>query len=207
MYFQVDGTDLTGTIALPDTAGFGNYTLMTVPSLPLTAGPHVLRMGFGGGVNVDWFSFRPNLFSNPSFTGGTAGWSTSFSSKCAATFTPSTTALDGDGASAKVAIGTYSGSMAWSNAQIFQVRAANGLPYTVRASFQKTEGTSKTATVFCQGQGSGSVLYGAQACTNTSGWTTCAVTCTPPTGKSVAFGIGVGDSNVDVLIDAMSLTQ
>jgi hypothetical protein len=35
----------------------------------------------------------------------------------------------------------------------------------------------------------------------------CSVTCDPPSGKNVKFGIGVGSSNVDTIIDAMSLTQ
>ena len=44
-------------------------------------------------------------------------------------------------------------------------------------------------------------------CTNTSGWTQCSLTCTPPAGKSVKFGIGLGASNVDAIVDNFSLTQ
>jgi hypothetical protein len=90
---------------------------------------------------------------------------------------------------------------------VFQIKTANGSPYTLKAYFQKAEGTSKSATVFCSENGGAYTLYGSATCTNSSGWTSCQVTCTPPSGKSVKFGIGVGASNVDTLLDNFSLTQ
>jgi Pentapeptide repeats (8 copies) len=151
-------------------------------------------------------SSASNLFSNPSFTGGTGGWTTWFASGCAGSIAGVTTAQDGDSKGAKVTIGSYSGT-AWDNAQIFQVKTANGSPYTLRAYFQKAEGTSKIVTVHCNENGGTYASYGSSNCTNSSGWTSCSVTCDPPSGKSVKFGISVGSSNVDTFIDNMSLTQ
>jgi hypothetical protein len=145
-----------------------------------------------------------NLFANPSFASGTTSWLNYFST--AGSWAGNATAQDGDAKSLKVTIGSYSGTT-WDNHQVFQTRTVNGSPYTVKAYFQKTEGTSKSATVYCSENGGSYTLYGSSTCTNTSGWTACQVTCTPPSGKSVKFGIGIGSSNVDTLIDNMTLTQ
>src|SRR6185436_15013563 len=49
--------------------------------------------------------------------------------------------------------------------------------------------------------------YGHQECTNTSGWTQCSVTCTPPAGVLTKFGVSAAWDNVDVRIDNMSLVS
>jgi hypothetical protein len=163
--------------------------------------------GGGGTANVcGTTTTATNLFSNPTFASGTTGWSTYFASGCSASFAGNTTAQDGDSKSAKITIGTYSGT-AWDNAQVYQIKTANGSPYTVRVQFQKTEGTSKKLSAYCSENGGSYTLYGKTDCTNSSGWTQCQVTCDPPSGKSVKFGVALGWSNVDTRIDNLSLTQ
>ena len=116
-----------------------------------------------------------------------------------------TTAYDGDSKSAKVTIS--SGGSSYDVVEVYQTKTTNGSAYTVSAWFQKAESTSKNASVFCELDASPYTLYAKTDCSNCSGWTKCSVTCTPPSGKSVKFGIGLGGSNADTIIDAMSLTQ
>jgi hypothetical protein len=177
----------------------------TVSSCGSCASPQTC--GGGGTANVCGSSASAtNLFSNASFASGTTGWTTYFASGCAGSLVTSSTAHDGDAKSAKIAIGTYSGT-AWDAAQVFQIKTSNGSPYTLSAWFQKAESTSKKITVYCSENGGAYTLYGRTDCTNTTGWTKCTVTCSPPSGKSVKFGVGAGWNSVDTLIDAMTLTQ
>jgi len=72
----------------------------------------------------------------------------------------------------------------------------------------KAEGSTKTVTMFCSENGGSYTLYGNASCTNaTASYVSCQVTCTPPSGKSVKFGVGLGSSGVDTYLDSMSLTQ
>jgi hypothetical protein len=58
----VDGTNQTGSIAVPDTGGWQTYQTIST-NIQLTAGQHVLRVVFdamnanGGVGNFNWFSF------------------------------------------------------------------------------------------------------------------------------------------------------
>jgi hypothetical protein len=60
-HVEVDGTDRTGPINVPDTGGWQTWTNLPGPSISLTAGTHVLRVYFdavgsgGGGGNYNWF--------------------------------------------------------------------------------------------------------------------------------------------------------
>ena len=160
--------------------------------------------GSGGSANVCGGS-TANLFANPTFASGTASWTHYGSS--GASIAGATTAQNGDSKSLKYSIGTYSGST-WDNQQLYQVKTANGAPYTVKAYFVKAEGSTKTVTMYCSENGGGYTVYGSATCTNaTSSYVSCQVTCTPPSGKSVKFGVGLGSSNVDTYLDSMSLTQ
>jgi hypothetical protein len=59
----VDGTDVTGPIAVPDTGGWQTWMTLTGPRVALSAGPRVVRIylatiSSGGGVgNFNWFQF------------------------------------------------------------------------------------------------------------------------------------------------------
>jgi hypothetical protein len=60
-HVEVDGVDQTGAIALPDTGGWQIWQTVTVPSVSLTSGQHVIRFVFdavattGGVGNYNWF--------------------------------------------------------------------------------------------------------------------------------------------------------
>ena len=50
---EIDGTNLTGSIPFPNTGAFDNMTTVTQPNLPLTKGPHVLRLAFDTSTGFD----------------------------------------------------------------------------------------------------------------------------------------------------------
>ena len=58
MHFTLDGVDLTGSIALPNTGAWQNFETIDVPGLQLPAGTHQLRLHFDTEYfNVNYFSF------------------------------------------------------------------------------------------------------------------------------------------------------
>ena len=58
MHVEMDGTDVTGTVSVPNTGGWQTWQTITVSDVSLTAGQHVMRVYFDGdGINlnyVDW---------------------------------------------------------------------------------------------------------------------------------------------------------
>jgi phosphatidylserine/phosphatidylglycerophosphate/cardiolipin synthase-like enzyme len=72
-HIEVDGTDKTGPLNIPDTGGWQAWTTVTATGIALTAGTQALRLvidavGPGGGVgNVNWI----RLSSSPPGNGGT----------------------------------------------------------------------------------------------------------------------------------------
>jgi uncharacterized delta-60 repeat protein len=62
-HVEVDGVNVTGTLAVPDTRSFTTFTDVLKAGIPLTAGQHLIRFvwdaesqyGFSG--NLDWFRF------------------------------------------------------------------------------------------------------------------------------------------------------
>jgi hypothetical protein len=146
-----------------------------------------------------------NLLVNPSFANGTTGWITYFQPG-AGSFATDSTGHDASG-SGKVAIPSTYTTNQESYAQVYQTVAAEGGTYTMSFFFQKTEGTSKKITAFCSDDGGTHTLFGTTACTNTSGWTSCSVSCSPPAGKTVRFGVSAAGDNVDVRLDDFTLTS
>ena len=61
---EVDGSDKTGLIAVPNTGGWQNWQTITTTGISLTSGQHVIRVVFtavsssGGAGNFNWFSFQ-----------------------------------------------------------------------------------------------------------------------------------------------------
>jgi hypothetical protein len=59
-HLEMDGVDITGPIAMPNTGGWNAWQTISIAGLPLGAGPHVLRLVFdadsanGSAGNVDW---------------------------------------------------------------------------------------------------------------------------------------------------------
>ena len=68
-HVEVDGRDVTGIMAVPNTGWWQNWRTITSPSFPLHAGPHVLRLVFDSeGGNLNWIEIVPAVPSTP-FTG------------------------------------------------------------------------------------------------------------------------------------------
>ena len=69
-HIEVDGVNLTGPIAVPDTGGWQAWQTITKTGVSLTAGQHVVRVVFdtaasGGGVgNYNWFRFAGDTSSS-----------------------------------------------------------------------------------------------------------------------------------------------
>jgi hypothetical protein len=61
---QIDGTDRTGPITVPNTGGWQTWTTLTKTDVSLSAGTHVFRVvidtnGTTGSVgNLNWFAVR-----------------------------------------------------------------------------------------------------------------------------------------------------
>jgi hexosaminidase len=54
---SVDGMDVSGAVAVPQTASWTAFAETSGPSVTLPAGKHVLRVTFGVGSNLDWLRF------------------------------------------------------------------------------------------------------------------------------------------------------
>ena len=61
---EIDGTDVTGPIDVPNTGGWQTWQTVSLPGIPLSAGSHVVRVfmatasSSGGVGNYNWFRFR-----------------------------------------------------------------------------------------------------------------------------------------------------
>ena len=64
-HVEIDGVNATGSIVVPNTGGWQTWTSVLVPGIPISAGPHVLRLvvdtagstGYFGNINfVRWTS-------------------------------------------------------------------------------------------------------------------------------------------------------
>ena len=70
-HWEMDGADITGSVAVPNTGGYYTYQLLTTTGLSLTAGNHVFKLcmdheadGTGGGENTQYTSVANfNYFS------------------------------------------------------------------------------------------------------------------------------------------------
>ena len=146
-----------------------------------------------------------NLFTNASFAGGTSGWIT-YIYPGAGSFGTDATGQDASGSGKFTIPSSYTGTTDWYS-HAYQTEVADGGAYTMSFWFQKTEGTSKKVTAFCEEEGGDYTVYGDKQCTNSSGWTQCSLTCTPPKGKLTKFGVSVAWDSTDVRIDNMMLVS
>ena len=74
VHLEVDGTDVTGAITLPDTGGWDTWQTVTKTGVTLPAGVHVVKLaidanGSGGtAADINWLAFATTTLSTP-FTG------------------------------------------------------------------------------------------------------------------------------------------
>jgi GH18 family chitinase len=58
VHVEMDGTNIGGTIAVPNTGNYQTYNTVSVPTGTLTAGQHVMRLVLDtGSTNVNWIQF------------------------------------------------------------------------------------------------------------------------------------------------------
>ena len=58
MHVELDGTNISGTVAVPNTGGWQTWTTVSVTTPSLALGQHVMRVSFdAGGPNLNWVSF------------------------------------------------------------------------------------------------------------------------------------------------------
>ena len=75
-HLQLDGLNVTGTLATPDTGGYQTYQTVTRPSIAVTAGTHTLQLvmdsnnAFGYAGNFNSFAFSPSAIQNPGTISG-----------------------------------------------------------------------------------------------------------------------------------------
>jgi hypothetical protein len=64
VHFTLDGADVTGAIALPDTGGWNTWKTTTKTGVTLPAGQHVLKLmvdangSSGTAADINWFAIR-----------------------------------------------------------------------------------------------------------------------------------------------------
>ncbi len=77
MHLEVNGVDVTGTVTIPSTGGFQNWTTVSIPGIALTAGTHEFRVVFEIGFNFNWMRFTqtniPLTITPPVVTLGVGG--------------------------------------------------------------------------------------------------------------------------------------
>ncbi len=97
---EVDGADVTGSIALPNTGGWQTWASTTSPNVVLSAGPHTIRLFVvTGGFNLNFVNVIPVIINQlPSINLTTSG--TSFTAPAFVAL--SATAADVDGTVSKV---------------------------------------------------------------------------------------------------------
>jgi hypothetical protein len=65
MYVEVDGVNVTGSIAMPNTGGFQNWQTVMFNNIPLTAGIKVIRIYFEAtDINFNYFTFAVSSSPN-----------------------------------------------------------------------------------------------------------------------------------------------
>jgi beta-glucosidase len=58
LHIEFDGTDVSGAMVFVATGGWQNWTSVFARRVPLTEGPHLMRIAMdSGGLNVNWISF------------------------------------------------------------------------------------------------------------------------------------------------------
>ena len=65
MHIEIDGVNVTGSIAVPNSGGYQNWQTIQIPSIPLTVGTKVIRIYFDANdINLNYFSFNTAVSTN-----------------------------------------------------------------------------------------------------------------------------------------------
>jgi hypothetical protein len=64
VHFEVDGVNVTGAWALPDTGGWNNWQTVSMAGVSLPAGTHVIKLAvdangsLGTAADINWWRVR-----------------------------------------------------------------------------------------------------------------------------------------------------
>jgi hypothetical protein len=76
-HLEVDGTNVTGSISVPNTGGWLAFANLTRTNVALPAGRHVLRLSFDADAynngNFNWMEFATKAIPQPAITAAPAG--------------------------------------------------------------------------------------------------------------------------------------
>ncbi|MCR9253154.1 MAG: DUF5010 C-terminal domain-containing protein [bacterium] len=66
LHLEIDGVDVSGTLVVPNTGGWQNYTTITAENISISSGNHVLRVAFdASGLNLNYLeAISSNVSSN-----------------------------------------------------------------------------------------------------------------------------------------------
>jgi hypothetical protein len=70
-HIEIDGANVTGTISIPNTGGFDAMTTITKLNVPLTFGPHVMRLAMDAGTSTGFCGSYNFITVRPSPSPGT----------------------------------------------------------------------------------------------------------------------------------------
>lgn len=144
-HVEVDGADVSGPMAIPDTGGWQSWTTLTRP-VTLTAGTHVLRLSFDAAPgyvgNVNWLQFSTGVPPPP---------------ECSYAIAPSSASVGASGGTGSVAVTPSAATCAWtasSEASWATITSgASGVgPGSVGYSVAANLGSARTAALSVAGQ-------------------------------------------------------
>jgi GH35 family endo-1,4-beta-xylanase len=69
MHVEIDGTDVTGSIAVPNTGDWQAWETVTIDNISLVAGEHIMKVVFDSDyINLNWLEFVSAVVNLNSFT-------------------------------------------------------------------------------------------------------------------------------------------
>jgi len=152
MHIEIDGTDATGPMIVPNTGGWGAWQSVSHAGIPLTSGPHIVRVvidsngpgGFFGNLNYLRFT-TPSINAPPSVQLTSPGNNTNYFAPASVSL--AATASDVDGTVTQVAF--YAGStllgVDTSSPYTFSWTAAQAGDYSLTAVATDDDGATTTS--------------------------------------------------------------
>jgi len=131
LHVEIDGVNISGAIAVPNTTGFQTWQTVSVTTPGLTTGKHIMRIYMEtGGFNLNYVAFVLNTPAIPVVTPATPTGSvgTAFSYSVTATNTPTSYAVGGtlpSGITINTATGVISGTPTVAGTFVDTVKATN----------------------------------------------------------------------------------
>jgi Carbohydrate binding module (family 6) len=69
IHLELNGTNISGSITIPNTGSYSTQTIITTPNLNLTQGTHTLKLVFDTGlIDLNWMEFTQTSTPTPTPT-------------------------------------------------------------------------------------------------------------------------------------------